>query len=266
MISTAEETPSGLTPEEKEADFDLEEDQTLLDCVKLDLEAEDIFNRVGNSTPIFVTTSMWSYIVNYPLSRMFRKMRVTIKQLFTLDDKEDSEDIYWGDKLFSNPWRLEPQCRRGVLVHLGLDLSHCTCDYCTSHSIPTNLRRGTRGKICAIQKVPGQCQPGILGFGAPTPLVALKIMAGCQGKGDRIATLRVTPDTGATCDVIKEKIAKQIGARIEPNTEKYKLTDAQNVNIKIVGTCKLRLQRPGGEWRTITAMVTESLSDAVLLS
>merc|ERR1711954_598163 len=107
---------------------------------------------------------------------------------------------------------------------------------------------------------------GYLRIWSTNPLVALKIMAGCQGMGDRIATLRVTPDTGATCDVIKEKIAKQIGATIEPNTEKYKLTDAQNVNIKIVGTCKLRLQRPGGEWRTITAMVTESLSDAVLPS
>merc|ERR1712237_21476 len=62
VIPTAEETPSGLTPEETETDFDLEEDQTLLDCVKLDLKAEDIFNRVGNSTPIFVTTSMWSNI------------------------------------------------------------------------------------------------------------------------------------------------------------------------------------------------------------
>ena len=137
-------------------------------------------------------------------------MKVTIKKLFTLNNKGCSEEIYWGDKLFSNPWMLEPQCRRGVLVNLGLDPSHCTCDFCTSCSNPTKLRPRTRGKICAVQKVPGQCQPGILGFGAPTPLVALKIMAGCQGKGDRIATLRVTPDTGATCDVIKENIAKQI--------------------------------------------------------
>ena len=127
---------------------------------------------------------------------MLKKMRVTIKKLFTLSDKENSEEIYWGDSLFSNPWIQDPQCKRGVLVNLGLNLSHCECDFCTSHTIPTNLRRGTRGKICAIQQVPGQCQPGILGFGAPTPLVALKIMAGCQGKGNRIATLRVTPDMG----------------------------------------------------------------------
>ena len=89
---------------------------------------------------------------------------------------------------------------------------------------------------------------GILGIGAPTPLVALKIVSGCQNKGARVATLRVTPDTGATVDVIKQDIAKQIGAEIEPNTGGYKLSDAQNANIKIVGTCKLRLQRPGGQW------------------
>ncbi len=81
-----------------------------------------------------------------------------------------------------------------------------------------------------------------------------------------MASLRVTPDTGTTCDVIRDNIAKQIGATIEPNSDKYKLSDAQKANIKIVGTCKLRLQRPGGQWRTITAMVTENLSDAVLLS
>ena len=63
-----------------------------------------------------------------------------------------------------------------------------------------------------------------------------------------MATLRVTPDTGATVDVIKEDIAKQIGADIEPNTGGYKLSDAQNANLKIVGTCKLRLQCPGGQW------------------
>ena len=69
-----------MTPIEKEGDFDSEEDQALLDCVKLDLEAEEVFNRVGKgSTPIFVTNSMWSYIINYPLSSMLKKMRVTIK-------------------------------------------------------------------------------------------------------------------------------------------------------------------------------------------
>ena len=108
--------------------------------------------------------------------------------------------------------------------------------------------------------------PEILGVGAPTPLVALKIMSGCQKKGSRMASLRVTPDTGATVDVIKYDIAKIIGAEIEPNSSGYKLSDAQNADIKIVGTCKLRIQRPGGQWKTVVAMVTSKLSDSLLLS
>ena len=52
-----------------------------------------------------------------------------------------------------------------------------------------------------------------------------------------MATLWVTPDTGATVDVIKYDNAKIIGAKIEPNSSGYKLTDAQNADIKIVGTC-----------------------------
>ena len=51
-----------------------------------------------------------------------------------------------------------------------------------------------------------------------------------------------------------------------PNTSCYKLTDAQNANIKIVGTCKLRIQRPGGKWRSVVAIVTQKLSDSLLLS
>ena len=74
-----------------------------------------------------------------------------------------------------------------------------------------------------------------------------------------MATLRVTPDTGATVDVIKYDIAKIIGAEIEPNSSGYKLTDAQNADIKIVGTCKLRVQRPGGKWRSVVTKISDSL-------
>ena len=76
VSSTVKETPSELTPEKKEAEFDSDEDQALIDCVNLDREAEGIFNRVGNSTSVYVTTSMWSYIINYPLSRMLKNMRI----------------------------------------------------------------------------------------------------------------------------------------------------------------------------------------------
>ena len=138
-------------------------------------------------------------------------------------------------------------------------------------SSPVNLRPGSRGKIRAVQQVAresgmGTSDPEILGYGAPTPLVTLKIMSGCQGSGARVATLRVTPDTGATVDIIRYDIAKVIGAEIKPNSSGYKLTDAQNADIKIVGTCKLRIQRPGGKWRSVVAIVTQKLSDSLLLS
>ena len=107
--------------------------------------------------------------------------------------------------------------------------------------------------------------PEILGYGAPTPLVTLKIMSGCQGCTTRVATLRVTPDTGATVDIIRYDIAK-VRAEIKPNSSGYKLTDAQNADIKIVGTCKLRIQRPGGKWRSVVAIVTSKLSDSLLFS
>ena len=47
VISTAEEPPAELNPQDKEVDFDSEDDQALLDCVQLNLEAEDIFKKVG---------------------------------------------------------------------------------------------------------------------------------------------------------------------------------------------------------------------------
>merc|ERR1712089_17528 len=94
VSSTAEETPAESEPEREAAEFDSDDDQALLDCVNLDNKAENIFNRVGNSTPIYVTTSMWSHIVNYPLSRMLQNMRISVKKLFALNDKEDLGEIY----------------------------------------------------------------------------------------------------------------------------------------------------------------------------
>ena len=81
-----------------------------------------------------------------------------------------------------------------------------------------------------------------------------------------MASLCVTPDTGATIDVIREDVAIKVGATIEPNSSGYKLIDAQKSEIHIVGTCRLWIQRPGGCWRTVIAMVTRRLSDALLLS
>ena len=81
-----------------------------------------------------------------------------------------------------------------------------------------------------------------------------------------MATLRLTPDTRATIDVLSEDVAIKVGASIKPNSNGYKLIYAQKKEIQIVGTCCLRIQRPGGCWRTVIAMVTKRLSNALLLS
>ena len=86
--------------------------------------------------------------------------------------------------MFSNPWLQEKkqECKRGVLVSAELNLAMCSCEFCIAASSPVNLRPGSRGKIRAVQQVAresGTSDPEILGYGALTPLVTLKILSGC---------------------------------------------------------------------------------------
>ena len=74
MSSTAAGPLAGNNPQNGEVDFDSEEDQALLECVQLDLEAEDLFNKMGRGAPlVFMTNTMLSYIVNYPLAEKIKK-------------------------------------------------------------------------------------------------------------------------------------------------------------------------------------------------
>merc|ERR1711867_255617 len=100
---TVERTPSEQNQVEKV--FDSDEDQLPMECVDKDREVEGIFNKIGHSTSVYVTSAMWSHIINYPLARMLRNMKISVKKLFTLQDKNDPGEIFWGDQLFSNPWR-----------------------------------------------------------------------------------------------------------------------------------------------------------------
>ena len=119
--------------------------------------------------------------------------------------------INWGDWMFSNPWLQQErqECKRGVLVSTEINPAMCLCEFCVAASSPVNLRPGSRGKIQAVQQVAresGIADSEILGYGAPTPLVTLKIMSGCQSSGARVATLRVTPDSGATVNIIRQNL------------------------------------------------------------
>ena len=83
-------------------------------------------------------------------------------------------------------------------------------------------------------------------MGVPTPLIPLRLMAECQNKEPKLAKVRVCPDTGATVDILREDVARKVGAEVVANTMGYKLIDAQWSPIKITGTTKFRIQRPGG--------------------
>ena len=67
-----------------------------------------------------MSSAMLSYLTNFPLADRLRRLKLSVKRIFTRGDPEFSPDISWGDRVFNNPWvQEEPQeCRRGVLVNL----------------------------------------------------------------------------------------------------------------------------------------------------
>ena len=146
-----------------EVDFESEDEAALLECAQLDCEAELHLTGMGEgATPVFMSGAMLSYLTNFPLADRLRRLKLSVKRIFTIDDLEFSPDINWGDRAFSNPWvQEEPQeCRRGVLVNLGIDSAQCTCDFCQANCPPVNLRPGSRGKIRVVQKVVGDKSGG----------------------------------------------------------------------------------------------------------
>ena len=93
-----------------EVDFDSEDDAALLKCVELDNEAELLLDRMGEGTkPVFMSSTMLSYLINFPLADKLRKLKLSVKKIFTIEDQENSPDINWGDWMFNNPWVQEEQ-------------------------------------------------------------------------------------------------------------------------------------------------------------
>ena len=96
------DTPCGWTGE---VDFESEDEATLLECVQLDCEAELLLTGMGGgATPLYVSSSMLSYLTNFPLADRLRRLKLSVKRIFTTGEPEFSPDINWGDWVFNNPW------------------------------------------------------------------------------------------------------------------------------------------------------------------
>ena len=69
-------------------DFDSEEDAALLKCVELDNEAESLLEKMGGgSKPIFMSRTMISYLINFPLAERMRRLKLSVKKIFTIEDQ-----------------------------------------------------------------------------------------------------------------------------------------------------------------------------------
>ena len=91
-------------------DFDSEDDAALLKCVELDNEAELLLDRIGEGTKsVFMSSTMISYLINFPLADKLRKLKLSVKKIFTIEDQENSPDINWGGWMFKNPWMQDEQ-------------------------------------------------------------------------------------------------------------------------------------------------------------
>ena len=60
-------------------------------------------------------------------------------------------------------------------------------------------------------------------IGYPTPEVKVEVMAGTKAI-TKVSTIRVTPDTGATADLISSRLANSLGCKIRRDQGEYKIT------------------------------------------
>ena len=69
-------------------DFDSEEDAALLNCVELDNEAESLLDKMErDAKSVFMSSTMISYIINFPLADRMRKLNLSTKKIFTIEEE-----------------------------------------------------------------------------------------------------------------------------------------------------------------------------------
>ena len=102
-------------------------------------------------------------------------------------------------------------------------------------------------------------------IGYPTLEVKVQVMAGTKAI-TRVSTIRVTPDTGATVDLISSKLANSLGCKIKRDLREYKITVVDKKKLSISGTTTVRLRLLTGDWESIMVVVVPKLSDIILMS
>ena len=82
----------------------------------------------------------------------------------------------------------------------------------------------------------------------------------------KVSTIRVTPDTGATADLISKRLTNSLGCKIRSDHSEYKVTGVDKAELSILGTTTVRIRLPTGEWEKIMVVVVPKLSDSFLMS
>ena len=82
----------------------------------------------------------------------------------------------------------------------------------------------------------------------------------------KVSTIRVTPDTGATADLISSRLANSLGCKIRRDQGEYKITGVDKKELAISGTTPMRIRLLTGDWERIMVVVVPKLSDSFLMS
>ena len=77
-------------------------------------------------------------------------------------------------------------------------------------------------------------------IGYPTPEVKVQVMAGTKAI-TKVSTIRVTPDTGATADLISSRLANSLGCRVRRDHGEYKIMGIDKKELSISGTTTMRI-------------------------
>ena len=126
-----------------------------------------------------------------------------------------------------------------------------------------NMVKQTRNTKCSMSR-PAANSAAIQG--CPTPMVNLKIKIK-KNQEEKLATLRALSDIGASVDCIDKNFAKKHNLEIQPDTTNMiELVSAEGKVMRVLGTTKLTLQAPGGNWTTKVALVCPKLSHQFLMS